>query len=49
MAQWLSSHILLLSGPGFAGSDPGADMASLGKPYCGRYPTYKAEEDGHGC
>ena len=27
---------------------PGADMALLGKPYCGRHPTYKVEEDGHG-
>ena len=27
----------------------GADMAPLGKPCCGRHPTYKAEEDGHGC
>ena len=28
---------------------PGADMALLGKPCCCRHPTYKAEEDGHGC
>ena len=27
---------------------PGADMAPLGKPCCGRCPTYKVEEDGHG-
>ena len=27
----------------------GADMAPLGKPCCGRCPTYKVEEDGHGC
>ena len=27
---------------------PGVDIALLGKPYCGRHPTYKAEEDGHG-
>ena len=26
---------------------PGADMAPLGKPRCGRRPTYKVEEDGH--
>ena len=28
---------------------PGADMASLSKPCCGRRPTYEVEEDGHGC
>ena len=28
---------------------PGVDMAPLGKPCCGRCPTYKVEEDGHGC
>ena len=27
----------------------GADMAPLGTPCCGRRPTYKGEEDGHGC
>ena len=27
----------------------GADMALLGKPCCSRGPTYKVEEDGHGC
>ena len=25
------------------------DMAPLGKPCCGRRPTYKVEEDGHRC
>ena len=25
------------------------DMAPCGKPCCGRRPTYKMEEDGHGC
>ena len=28
---------------------PGAGMALLGKPCCGRRPTSKVEEDGHGC
>ena len=28
---------------------PGADMARLGTPCCGRRPTYKVEEDGHRC
>ena len=28
---------------------PGADTALLGKSHCGRRPTYKVEEDGHGC
>ena len=28
---------------------PGVDMALFGKPCCGRHPTYKVEEDGHGC
>ena len=28
---------------------PGVDMAPLDKPCCGRHPTKKVEEDGHGC
>ena len=28
---------------------PGVDAAPLGTPCCGRRPTYKVEEDGHGC
>ena len=27
----------------------GADVAPLGTPCCGRRPTSKVEEDGHGC
>ena len=28
---------------------PSMYMAPLGKPCCGRRPTYKVEEDGHRC
>ena len=28
---------------------PSVDMAPPGKPCCGRHPTYKMEEEGHGC
>ena len=28
---------------------PGEDMAPFGMPCCGSHPTYKVEEDGHGC
>ena len=28
---------------------PSVDMVLLGKPCCGRHPTYKVEEDGRGC
>ena len=28
---------------------PSVDMAPIDKPCCGRHPTYKVEEDGHGC
>ena len=37
------------SGPGLPVRIPGADMTPLGMPCCGRCPTYKVEEDGHGC
>ena len=42
VAQWLSAHILLLSGPGFTGSDPGwGHGAACQKPCCGRHPRIK--------
>ena len=28
---------------------PGADIATRGKPCCGRHPTCKVEESRHGC
>ena len=49
VAQRLSLHVPLLCGLGFAGSDPGCRCGTaLQKPRCGRRPTYKVEEDGHG-
>ena len=49
VAQWLSLHVLLRW--------PGVHRFTfwvrtcilLVKPCCGRHPTYKVEEDGHGC
>ena len=50
VAQWLSLHVLLLGSLGFAGSDPRCRHGTTWqKPCCGRFPTYKVEEDGHGC
>ena len=50
VVQWLSEHIPLLGGPGFAALDPGCRHGTAWqKPCCGRHPTYKVEEDGHGC
>ena len=50
VVQRLSSHVLLLGGPGFASSDPGCGHGTTWqKPCCGRRPMYKVEEDGHGC
>ena len=51
MVQQLSSHIPLLGGPGFTGSDPGADMASLGKSHAVVSVPHikKVEADGHEC
>ena len=50
VAQRLSAHVLLLGGWGSPVRIPGVDMAPRGKkPCCGRRPTYKVDEDGHGC
>ena len=50
VAQRLSSHIPLLSGLGFTVLDSGCGYgSSWQKLCCGRCPTYKVEEDGHGC
>ena len=47
VAHWLSSHVQLLSGPGFTGLDPGCRHGTIWqKPRCLRHPTYKVEEDG---
>ena len=43
VAQWLSAHVLAQGSPVWI---PGADMALLDMPCCGRRPTYKLEEDG---
>ena len=50
MVQWLSEHLPLYSGLGFAGLDPGCGHGTAGqKPCCGRRPMYNIEENGHGC
>ena len=49
MALQLSVHILLWRPRGSPVRIPGADMAPFGMPCCDRRPTYKVEEDGHGC
>ena len=50
VAQWLSSHVPRLGGPGFASSDPRCGHGTAWQnPRCGRRPMYKVEEDGHEC
>ena len=48
VAQWLSSQVPASVARGSPVWISGEDMAPLGTPCCGRRPTYKAEEDGHG-
>ena len=49
VVQWLSVHIpLQWHGVPWVGSGV-QTYPLLVKPCCGRRPTYKVEEDGHGC
>ena len=49
VAQQLSAHVPL-QGPGVHQFGSRAQTwHKLGKPCCGRCPTNKVEEDGHGC
>ena len=49
VAQQLSSHVPLLHGPGFAGSDARCGPGTPWQLCCGKRRTYKGEEDEHGC
>ena len=48
LALWLSGPVASAA-RGSQVRIPGADTAVLATPCCGRRPTYKVEEDGHGC
>ena len=49
VVQWLNAHVPLLAAWGLPVRILGVDMARLGTPCCGWHPTYKVDEDGHGC
>ena len=49
MAQLVKCARSTLAAQGSLVQIPGAGTALLGKPCCGRHPTYKVEEGGHGC
>ena len=50
VAQRLSAHVPLWRlGVHRFGSQVMTWHTPPGKPCCGRHPTYKVEEDGHGC
>ena len=49
MAEWLKFERSTSVAWGSPVRILGADMVPLVKPCCGRHPTYKVEEDGHGC
>ena len=49
VAQWVKCTRSVLAAQGSPVWIPGVVMAPLGKPCCGRHPTYKVEEDGHEC
>ena len=48
MAQRLSAHVPLLGGAGCWFGSLVRTWHLLANPCCGRRPTYKVEEDGHG-
>ena len=49
VVQQSSSHVLLRRPRVCRLGSPVQTYALPIKPYCGRCPTYKVEEDGHGC
>ena len=49
MAQKFSSHVQLLGGQGFAGSDPGCGHGTAWQAMLWQASHDKVEEDGHAC